>query len=317
MTRAEAIEQTAGHWLEREDFGLSADERNAFDAWLAQSVDHRVAYVRLRAAWSRTERLAALRLPMRPTPAQPQKKTWPGFLRHAAVLGAIATTATIAAFSFTAKKETVYATAIGDREIITLADGSHVELNTDTVLHADITADHRIVTLEKGEAYLDIRHDAKHPFIINAPNYRITDLGTKFVVRTKQDKLEVGLVEGSARIEATAPNAGTAPVVLKPGDVAIAHAGRIAVVKKNEHRIAEQLGWRRGVLVFDNTALADAVTEINRYNRRQILIDDPSIAKLTIVGTFPATDLDLVLAAAEDVYGLHVTHDGNTIRIHR
>lgn len=317
MTRAESIEQTAGQWLERHDFGLDADERAAFDEWLAQSVDHRVAYLRLRAAWNRTERLAALRHPMRPVPAAPQKKSWPGLLRHAAVLGVIATAATIAALSFTGKKEAVYATAVGDREIITLADGSHVELNTDTVLRADINADHRFVTLEKGEAYLDIRHDAKHPFVINAPDYRITDLGTKFVVRTRQDKLEVGLVEGSARVEATMPGADAAPVVLKPGDVAIAHAGRIAVVNKNEHRIAEQLGWRRGVLVFDNTALADAVTEINRYNRRQLLIDDPSIAKLTIVGTFPATDLDLVLAAAEDLYGLHITHDGNTIRIHR
>jgi transmembrane sensor len=314
---SDRIEQEAGAWLERLDFGLSAEERTAFEGWLAACVTHRVAFVRLRAAWDRTERLAALRTPMRPEPAVQTKKTWPRLLRHAVPLGGLAAAGIFAIVSFSGSGQTIYATAVGDREIITLADGSHVELNTDSVLKADITAAHRIVTLAKGEAYLDVKHDSGRPFVVNAGAYRITDLGTKFVVRAKPGRLEVSLVEGKARVEATHPAAGTSPVVLKPGEMAIGHDERIALVEKGEHLIAESLGWRRGVLVFDNTPLASAAAELNRYNRRQLVITDPSIAKLKVVGTFPATDLELVLAAAEDVYGLRVTYEGNTIRIHR
>ena len=318
LPASDRIEQAAGQWLERQDFGgLSAEEERAFASWLAQSVSHRVAYVRLRAAWSRTARLAALRTPMRASRIMSVKTRWPGFMRHAVVLGAIAAIGAVAIAKFSGPDGKIYATAVGDREIITLADGSHVELNTNSVLRADITAQHRIVTLEKGEAYLDVKHDGAHPFVVRARNYRITDLGTKFVVRTKPDRLEVSLVEGSARIDAADPHGFASSVVMKPGEMAIGHDNRIALVKRGEHRIVEDLGWRRGVVMFDNTTLADAVAEFNRYNREQLAISDPSIARLKIVGTFPATDLELVLAAVEDVYGLHITHDGNTIHIHR
>lgn len=317
-TAADRIEQEAGRWLEQQDFGdLAPDEQRAFTAWLAQSTVHRVTYVRLAAAWNKTARLAALRTPMRPESAPAGRPRWPNFLRHAVAVAVIAAIGAFAVGNLRSPEGKVYATDIGDREIITLADGSHVELNTNSVLRADITAQHRIVTLEKGEAYLDIKHDAKHPFIVRAQQYRITDLGTKFVVRSKPQRLEVSLVEGSAEIAPLNPKSPATPVVLKPGDMAIGHESRIALVKRGKHLIEEDLGWRRGVLVFDNTTLESAVAELNRYNRQQLVISDPSVARLKIVGTFPATDIQLVLAAAEDVYGLHITHDGNTIRIHR
>ena len=46
------------------------------------------------------------------------------------------------------------------------ADGSRIELNTNTVLRARMTTDQRIVWLEKGEAYFRIKHDSTHPFIV-------------------------------------------------------------------------------------------------------------------------------------------------------
>ena len=52
-----------------------------------------------------------------------------------------------------------------------------------------------------------------------------------------------------------------------------------------------ELGWRRGVLVFDNTTLADAAIEFNRYNRQKLVIADPAAARLTIDGTFQTTDV--------------------------
>ena len=150
---------------------------------------------------------------------------------------------------------------------------------------------------------LDIRHDAKHPFVINAPDYRITDLGTKFVVRTRQDKLEVGLVEGSARIEATAPDAGAAPVVLKPGDVAIAHAGpglwRIAVEIENrstldarDHETAMDATLASTHVVFQATG-ATAVSAIDPPTHAAA-----AIASCRTLGTYPVVVArDTILAS--------------------
>ena len=64
--RAEEIEEQASLWLAREDRGLTPDGQDALEKWLAGSSRHRVAYLRLKAAWRRADRLAALkRAPMR------------------------------------------------------------------------------------------------------------------------------------------------------------------------------------------------------------------------------------------------------------
>src|ERR1700724_3681473 len=61
---ADETESTAAAWLGREDRGLTAQERDALDLWLSQSSLNKVAYLRLKAAWRRADRLAALKRPM-------------------------------------------------------------------------------------------------------------------------------------------------------------------------------------------------------------------------------------------------------------
>ena len=83
----------------------------------------------------------------------------------------------------------VFATTLGSHRIIKLADGSRIELNTDTVARVDVTATRRLVSLEKGEAYFEIVHDPVHPLVVLAGKQRITDLGTKFSVRANGDQI--------------------------------------------------------------------------------------------------------------------------------
>jgi ferric-dicitrate binding protein FerR (iron transport regulator) len=59
---AEENEKTAARWLAREDRGLTAEEQNGLDAWLAGATNRRVAYLRLKAVWSLADRLADLPL---------------------------------------------------------------------------------------------------------------------------------------------------------------------------------------------------------------------------------------------------------------
>jgi transmembrane sensor len=207
-----------------------------------------------------------------------------------------------------------FATTIGGREALSLVDGSKIELNTDTVLRMAEGSSQRKVWLDKGEAYFDIKHDAAHPFVVMVGSHRITDLGTKFIVRQDGDRVEVKLLEGSARLDAN-DGARSQTAVLKPGDVAIATADAMSVTKKPLKELANELGWRRGVLMFDHTTLAEAVVEFNRYNRQKIVIADPQIARLEIGGTFPSDDVKLFGRAAHIALGLHVEERNNTVII--
>ncbi len=200
-TNADDIEQEAALWIDRRDRGdWTPQDQRQLDAWLAQSMTHSIAFWRLNAAWKRTERLAALR-PRVSRSANPfwreQIKT--GLARSAMAL-VVASLLGGGAFYFSRPEQRSYATPVGGREILSLADGSQIELNTDTALRISGKSGERKVWLDRGEAYFQIKHDAAHPFMVAVSNRRVVDLGTKFSVRADAGRTEIALTEGSARV---------------------------------------------------------------------------------------------------------------------
>jgi transmembrane sensor len=180
-----------------------------------------------------------------------------------------------------------------------------------------MTTSQRIVWLDQGEAYFDVKHDAAHPFMVFAGGRRITDLGTQFLVRRYPRTLEVALLQGRVRVGAQDEHAQSPSRLLAPGDVAIATAGSMAITEKPVQEIANELAWRRGVLVFDNATLGDVVAEINRYNRQKLVIADADAAGLKIVGTFRTDDVQGFTDIVHAVFKLHVRNTGTEIVISR
>jgi transmembrane sensor len=78
-----------------------------------------------------------------------------------------------------------------------------------------------------------------------------------------------------------------------------------------------ELGWRHGVVVFDHTTLADAAAEFNRYNRKKLIVTDPSVARLKIGGTFQTTNTNQLTQLARDIFGLTTEDRGQDIVISR
>jgi len=311
---AHPVDAAAARWLarrEQADWG-EADQAK-LDSWLAQSTAHMVAYLRLHDAWARADRLAALRTPMRQTQSASAAKPNRNVFRLAAAFVVAAGAATFAVSALRpSPQETTYATPVGGRAIIALSDGSKVELNTDTVLKI-AKDDARSVTLTKGEAFFQIRHNAEHPFVVTAFGHRITDLGTKFSVRGNSQHVVVALVEGSARIDSENAGAKSGSAVLAPGDVAVATANTVSVTRKPTRTISDQLAWRRGMLVFNRATLAEVAEQFNRYNSRKIVISDAATARLAIMGKFPVNDVDLFGRVANAVLGVTIAHRGDDL----
>jgi transmembrane sensor len=172
------------------------------------------------------------------------------------------------------------------------------------------------VSLEKGEAYFEIVHNAAHPLVVLAGRQRITDLGTKFLIRTNSDQIRVALVEGRAQFDTTDGRLQP-PVLLTPGDVLVKSASAIVVTKETGRTLAGELSWRHGMLVFLHTPLADVARELNRYNSEKIIIADAGVARLTMNGSFPANSLSSFTDTARDVFGLRVETRGSEIVISR
>jgi len=307
------IQTRAADWLlERREGEWTGERQTAFDVWMEESLAHRIAYWRLDAAWGRADLLNAMRRPAFQRPVATKRKTWPIVFRvSAAVIAAAAIAGGMQWFESGKTTEKTYATAVGERERLTLADGSQIELNTDTSLRAEITPSERRIWLDKGEVYFEVRHNEKKPFVVMAGDHRITDIGTKFVVRRDAGAFKVAVLDGVVRLD----DSHTAPKILTKGEVAVATANTTQVSRQTQRVLADAMGWQRGVLVFDHTSLADVAREFNRYSTARIVIADPKTAALTIDGTFPSNDARAFMRLAQAVLGLSVQDRGNEIVI--
>ena len=284
----------------------SDKDEEVLQAWLSGSMAHRIAFWRLESVWDRADRLNALRplaQPGKPATPATQRKTTLFIAAAAAVIGVIAI-GTSTSLWLSQPGATTYATPVGGRQTIPLEDGSSIELNTNTVLRTKFAKDRRVVELVRGEALFDVKHDASRPFVVLAANHRVVDLGTKFLVREDGASLKVALIEGSARLEAKDT---TKSAVLLPGDEALATARGLSVTRKSSDEMERELGWQRGVLVFQRTTLVEVANEYNRYNHRKIVIGDAKAGARVITATLPTHDVEGFARMARNFLGLSVS----------
>jgi transmembrane sensor len=317
--RAKDIKAQAAAWLERKDRPeWSRADQAELDAWLANSNVNLIAYRRISDVWARTERLVVLRQPEAGRSViGAQSKIPPMLIKTVASAIVLAIIGVAATLFLSIPKAQTYVTAVGGHDTFVLPDGSRIELNTDTAVRVSDTTHQRTVWLDRGEAYFQVSHDAARPFVVFAGDRRITDLGTKFLMRRDQDQLHVTVVEGRVKFEANSVAMSSPPAVLAAGDAVTATATSVVLTKKPARDLASDLGWLRGVFVFRHTTLADAANEYNRYNQEKIVIVGPGVARLTLSGTLPTNNIEAFIEVARNFFALNVEHRGDEFVISR
>lgn len=317
MTGARDIEQQAAQWLvAREQPDWTAGNAAALEAWLTESVTHKAAFWRLEAGWQAADRLAATRTPMRSAPV---RRWLPASIWATAAALMLVCLSALALWQWapgsTDASAIRIATAVGARRQVALADGSAVTVNTASAMRASFAAGERRVWLDRGEAYFEVAHDKRHPFVVFAGGRKVTVLGTKFSVRRDGDTVTVAVAEGRVRVEDSDPATAERAAIITAGDVAIARGQSMLLADRSEQRVQDTLAWRRGVLTFDQVTLEQAAHEFNRYNRRQIRLGDAQAAGLRIGGSFEATNIDAFTRLLHDAFGLRVMNDPDGVTI--
>jgi transmembrane sensor len=315
----DAVSERAADFLARKNGGVWCDRDQAeLDAWLAESTAHHIAWLRVEAIAARTRQLAPLLSLELSRIAPAGKRAFP-YRRIVLPLLAAASIALAAMWggpfiaSLLQPPDRIDSTDVGGRTILSFSDRTQIELNTNTAVRLRMTTRERTVWLEKGEAWFHVAHDAAHPFTVIIGTHRITDLGTEFLVRRDADNVDVTLLTGRASLGTE----GTQTATLNPGEEAVATAATLSITRKTQQELVDELAWRRGMLVFRDTRLADAVRELNRYNTTKLVIADPSIADLRFNGKVKNDDLEDFLDLAQIAMKLRTDRQGNSILLSR
>jgi transmembrane sensor len=193
-----------------------------------------------------------------------------------------------------------YATTAGERRTVSLADGSKVELNTNTSLRVDFADGQRRLTLLRGEAWFDVKHDPAHPFTVAAGNGETRDIGTRFSVALVDGVATVEVAEGLVAVTG-GPSPGSTTQVA-PGRAVSYSAAGFSDVHAIDPAVA--FAWRQGQIVFRQQPLSQVVAELNRYRAGRIVILDAAAADRMVSGTFEIDQPAAVLDALEKTLGV-------------
>jgi transmembrane sensor len=208
----------------------------------------------------------------------------------------------------------VYATAPGERETVTLDDGSVFTLAPASRLTLSPTYGHgqRKVTLD-GEAAFRITHDAARPFSVRARNARLEDLGTRFVVRAYREDpdVQVAVADGRVSLGDTA-NSDSQRWELARGTVAL--LGRDGATKVTEHAdVDAEFAWVSGELVFRRVPLREAIPRLSRWYAVNIRLADAALGNRLVTGSFRDETVDDALAALAGTINARIEHKGNEV----
>jgi transmembrane sensor len=317
------IDSVAAHWVVRQHAGaLPAEEQAEFDRWLQADSRHRGAVLRARAAWQNLDRLGALAARR----AQPVERAveplntytrliQPLAKRRRFIAAGVATLVLAGAGIWWSQQGgQVYTSDIGEIRSMSLADGSHMFLNTATEATVDLGRARRDIQLAHGEGLFEVAKDPARPFIVRSGLVTIRAIGTVFAVRAIDGRAEVTVTEGAVElVPANGSNSGTPRRVTANERATVRESGQVEIRSVTHAEAERRLAWREGMIEFDGESLTEAVAELNRHNRRHVLVGDPTLATRPIVGRFHANDPDDFAATVAIALGVQRTVEDDAI----
>lgn len=308
---AEKVRAQAAAWVAQlHDEQPSPDLDARVRAWLAKGEDHRRAFDRMMIVW---EQAGLIRIrsggDMSATPTGRPAR----FVPWGATMAATLVLAVVVTIYFSRNNAVV--TGVGQQRIQLLEDGTRVVLNTDTRIEVHYDERARRVRLIRGEAWFDVAKRPTWPFLVSVDGQEIRALGTSFIVRHDDTQgLSITLVEGQISV---APTAGRDKAALR--DAQILAPGERLVISRNHARTVDRpeltriTAWEHGRVEFEETPLATAVNEMNRYSTKHVAIGDANVAELRIGGVFHAGDSEEFVRIVTAALGLRADREGGEI----
>ena len=264
----------------------------AFTDWLRGSDEHRLAWERIQSLGGRFAGMPG-ELALQTLEKLPEAR-----LRRRQMIKLLVLFTGVGATTFAARDITPwqrlmadYSTRVGERRRWTLADGSLLDLNTDSAVRLHFDEHLRVVELLRGELHLrsgaDPGSTTKRSLQVSTSFGVLEALGTRFSVRLEDNLCRLAVTEGAVRLR---PQSG-AQAIAQAGETWSLSA---AAATRLSGSAEDSAAWRDGLLIARDKPLREVLDELARY-RHGHLGCDPQIAGKRISGNFNLADIDATL----------------------
>jgi len=331
--------EEAAHWIVCLEEGLSDEQMRELKVWLAADPAHRAALLRMAEQWDAFDALSELAeiLPLRTEPSRASlfKVARAGLAAIAvgvlavglyfalarpaatgqAAQGVVSRTAPSlpAPARQSASPERSLRTDVGQHLTTKLADGSSISLNTNTALTVRFSQDQRLVILEEGEASFSVAHDPSRPFRVRAGERTVQAVGTVFNVRRHEGRsVRVTVTQGVVKVMDRAQSPRD-ELFVRAGQLAEIGAVSVNIQRVDAARLDAAQAWQRGVLIYQGEALEDVIADVSRYTSVRFRIEDDSIRQRRVGGVFRTGDVEGLLLALRETFGIEPHRQGDLI----
>lgn len=179
---------------------------------------------------------------------------------------------------------------LAETRYVRLPDGTSVTLNhfSSLTYPKGFKNANREVTLI-GEGYFEVTKDKKHPFIVQAGPVNVQVLGTHFNMDAYPNNPDIRttLLEGSVAVSNTN---NTIRLVLEPNQMAIYNKVGNSLTRKEIKNSGDEISWRQGELIFNDTSLKEIVRELSNSFNVNIQIQDTTLQNYCITAHFPKSE---------------------------
>ncbi len=311
MNQRMDINEQAAAWVSKLlSHKASGDEKRANADWRAEDQAHDAAQAELEVMLAKLDQVGERVLQEQmvaelhaAVEAKRSRRMFAGVSSIAATF--VAAVALSVAMWSPAPDAQFYETAVGERRIVQLEDGSQVQLNTNSKLKTEFSEGVRHVSLERGEAFFEVAHNKERPFVVNAGKTDVTVLGTQFNVRLGASSNLVSVLSGLVAVSQHARDgqAGKELARLTEGQQ-VEHMPSMNDAVVSEFDESSVFAWRTGKAMYEKTPLVEVVEDLNRYFKSPLEIADDEIENLPVTGTFNLNDQNVVVDALESAFSL-------------
>lgn len=194
-----------------------------------------------------------------------------------------------------------------------LPDSSQITAGQGTELaySPDFSAE-RTVSLKRGQAFFEIKHDSKRPFTVNLPNASVRVLGTSFNLKIDSLSGNSTLTVLTGRVQASAASDKESRILNAGESMIFSSAGLIA--EEPVHADGNELSWKTGRLVFTSAPMADVVRAINNHFGSALTLEDHAMDSCRLNATFAQPELPKILDMLKIAFDVQlVEKDGKLI----
>jgi hypothetical protein len=181
---------------------------------------------------------------------------------------------------------------LDEKKEIKLPDGSKIVLNRNSkIKYSNNFKNERIVYLY-GEAFFDVKPNAKQPFTVEANLSKTRVLGTSFIIRSYPNEAydEINVMSGKVSFGQ----------ILEKNNEILILAGNKGTLKgdKTEQSVIKDLNfnsWLTEKIVFKNTKLKEVFTVLEEHYNVSVKAKNPKILNCEFTGEFEKSDINEIL----------------------